>query len=83
MRLFKDDAQGVAMLLAFDLDDVTHRRAVRQAARALHLPIEGRDGPARFQVRVECADDAYRLGLETMKRWRAALGRDYRLRERL
>jgi hypothetical protein len=69
------------MLLVFDLDDVLHRRAVRSAARALHLPIEGRDGPARFCVRAACAEDAYRLGLETVKRWRAAIiGRGQNLR---
>ena len=67
------------MKLSFDLDDVRHRRAVRAAARTLGYPIEGH-GPARFIVTIESADDAYRLGLETMKRWRAALGRDLKLR---
>ena len=66
------------MHVVFDLDDVQQRRAARAAARALGFPIEGKDGPARFKVRVEGVNDAYRLGLETMKRWRAALGRDER-----
>jgi hypothetical protein len=66
----------------FDLDDVQNRRAVRAAARTLGLRIVQRDGPARFAVQLADAEDAYRLGLETMKRWRAALGRDLGLEQR-
>jgi len=64
------------MYVTFDCDDVRHRRAARAAARALGFSIERKDGPARFAIRVSDVQDAYRLGLETMKRWRAALGRD-------
>jgi hypothetical protein len=59
-------------LVCFDTDDVLHRRAAKAAARSLGFPIVEPDGPARFKVQVETAHDAYRLGLETMKRWRAA-----------
>jgi hypothetical protein len=65
----------LSMYVVFDVDNVAHRRAVKAAARTLGFPIENTDGPARFMVRVAGADDAYRLGLETMKRWRASLGR--------
>ena len=70
----------MSQLIMFDLDDVEYRRAVKAAARALRYPLQRQDGPTRFAVRVLGTDQAYALGLETMKRWRAALGRDPNLR---
>lgn len=71
----RQDARPIAPFLVFDDDLVPRRRAVRAAARALGLPIVQRDGPARFVVKLQSVEDAYRLGLETMKRWQASLGR--------
>ena len=65
------------MKLLFDTDDVMQRRAIKAAARTLGFAVERgeRSAGARFTIVIESAEDAYRLGLETMKRWRAALGR--------
>jgi hypothetical protein len=70
-------SEDIVPKLAIEIIDTNHHRALKPAARSMHLTsMVERHGQSSVRiVHVQDAHEAYLLGVETIKRWRAFIGR--------